>query len=160
MSLIKLFPLWGPLKSKKAAIRFQMADMVWKGVYPQVFGHSDQLLHNRFFIWILLYEKIRQWRKKWPHRGMAERNLETSSIHVFFIKFCLPKKIVFHQMSSFIKGCPPSIVVFHQRLSSIRGCLPSKVVFHQRSSSVSLYQKCSTMFLNVPILLTTLQTSL
>ena len=26
-----------------------MADGVWKGVYPQVFGHSKQLSLNRFF---------------------------------------------------------------------------------------------------------------
>ena len=31
-----------PAKSK-------MADGVWKGVYPQVFGHSKQLLLNKFF---------------------------------------------------------------------------------------------------------------
>ena len=54
----------------------------------------------------------------------------------FFIKFCLPKKVVFHQKSSFIKGCLPSKVVFHQRLPSIISRLPSKVVFHQRSSSI------------------------
>ena len=26
-----------------------MADGVWKGVYPQVFGHSKQLSLNKFF---------------------------------------------------------------------------------------------------------------
>ena len=26
-----------------------MADRVWKGVYPQVFGHYKQLLLNKFF---------------------------------------------------------------------------------------------------------------
>ena len=26
-----------------------MADGVWKGVYPQVFGHSKQLSQNKFF---------------------------------------------------------------------------------------------------------------
>ena len=26
-----------------------MADGVWKDVYPQVFGHSKQLLPNKFF---------------------------------------------------------------------------------------------------------------
>ena len=26
-----------------------MADRVWKGVYPQVFGDSKQLLKNKFF---------------------------------------------------------------------------------------------------------------
>ena len=31
-----------PAKSK-------MADGVWKGVYPQIFGHSKQLLLNKFF---------------------------------------------------------------------------------------------------------------
>ena len=73
----------------------------------------------------------------------------------FFNKFCLLKKIVFHQKLSSIKGRLPSEVVFHHRSSFIKGCLPSKVVFHQRSSSVLLYQMCSTMFLNVPLPLTT-----
>ena len=26
-----------------------MADGVWKGVYPKFFGHSNQLLLNKFF---------------------------------------------------------------------------------------------------------------
>ena len=127
--------------------------------------------------------------KKWlQRRYMVERNLEISSIHFFSLNFvsqnrlssiksCLSLKVVFHPWSSSIKGCLPSEAVFHNRLSSIKGCLPSKVVFHQklssikgrlpskggfhqRSSSILLYQMCSTMFLNVPIPLTTLQTSL
>ena len=35
-------PKWPPGGSK-------MADGVWKGVYPQVFGHSKQLSLNKFF---------------------------------------------------------------------------------------------------------------
>ena len=84
---------------------------------------------------------------------MAERNLETSSIHVYLIKFCFPKKIVFHQKSSSIKSCLSlkgvlhhrsssikghlsPMFVFYQRLSFIQGCLPSKVTFHLRMSFI------------------------
>ena len=43
----------------------------------------------------------------------------------FFIKFCLPSKVVFHQRLSSINGCLPSKVIFHHRLSPIEGCLPT-----------------------------------
>ena len=38
-----------PTKSIRAAGGPKMATGVWKGVYPQVFGRSRQLLQNKFF---------------------------------------------------------------------------------------------------------------
>ena len=38
-----------PAKSKMAARGPKMAEGVWTGVYPYVFGHSKQLLLNKFF---------------------------------------------------------------------------------------------------------------
>ena len=36
----------------------KMTDRVWKFVYPEVFGHSKQLLQNKFFDQITPFLKI------------------------------------------------------------------------------------------------------
>ena len=105
---------------------------------------------------------VRRPRKKLPHGGMAESNLEafsmkrrfyplSSSINhclppkvVFSVflfrlsstKSCLPLKVVVHQRSSSIKGHLSSRVFFQQWSASIKDCLPSEVVFYQSSSSI------------------------
>ena len=88
-----------------------------------------------------IFRKFNLQNEKLPHGGMAECNLERSFIHVFFIKFCLPPKIVFHLKYFpfkvvFVKSRLPSKVVFHQRSYSIKGRLTSKAFFHKRLSSI------------------------
>ena len=57
----------------------------------------------------------------------------------FFIKSCLPSKVILHRRSS-------SKVVFHQRASSINDHLPSKVVYHHRLSSIEGWYQSKVMF--------------
>ena len=38
-----------PATLHRLPVGLKMADGVWKGIYPQVFGHSGQLLQNKFF---------------------------------------------------------------------------------------------------------------
>ena len=53
-----------------------MADGVWKGVYSQVFGHSKQLLLNKFFDSITPSMKKVEGGEKWGKKQEIKIMLE------------------------------------------------------------------------------------
>ena len=55
-----------------------MADGVWKGIYPQLFGRSEQLLLNKFFDPSTPFmRKGRNGEKEYGKNGMENDNVKT-----------------------------------------------------------------------------------
>ena len=57
----------------------------------------------------------------------------------FFVKVCLPSKVVFNQNASSIYGHLPSIDVFHRHLSFFEDCPHLNINFHWKVSSIEGY---------------------
>ena len=145
---------------------------IWPFAYFWCRKQSQNVFYWRSFLIKVLFHQRSSWKIFLPFQVVFNKNN------------CIPSKVVFNQRYTSIKCCLLSKIIFrlslYKKMSSIKGLslmvllpsnahfingrLSSKVLSHQRLSSIKgcllffLYQMCSRMFWNVPILLNYLKT--